>query len=250
MDQPAGHPRPEELPALTPPEEPTVHVWLLRLALEPAAVTALEPDLSLEEHQRARQFRFDRDRTRFLAAHGGMRRILGAYLQRPPREVQLVADKHRKPQLAPVGQVADLRFNLSHSGEWGLVAIGRQRHIGTDIEQVRPVPELPDLARSVLSPPELAALMAYTGNDRLHAFLAMWTRKEAAVKAVGAGLAADLPQVQISPADPGASQSFTVTGGLETILYGRQLQLLDGYHAAVAVDVAPPQIVVHRWPAG
>jgi 4'-phosphopantetheinyl transferase len=235
-----------QAPAL--PGEPAVHVWLLQLELGPAAIAAIEPDLSPEEQQRAKQLRFDRDRIRFIAAHGGLRRILGAYLQRTPREVAIVTDERRKPRLAPVGQAADLRFNLSHSGEWGLLAIGRQRHIGVDIEQVRPVPELLDVAKSVLSSPEMAALMARTESDRLGHFLAMWTRKEAAVKAVGAGLAADLPQVQIRPADPGECQRFEVTAGLGGVLYGQRLQLLDGYHAAVVVDGAPPETAVRHWP--
>lgn len=236
----------EQVPAL--PSGPAVHVWLLQLEPGLAAIAAIEPDLSPEEQQRAEQFRFHRDRIRFIAAHGGLRRILGAYLQRAPHEVAITTDESRKPRLAPVGQAADLRFNLSHSGEWGLLAIGRQRHIGVDIEQIRPVPELLEVAKSVLSAAEMAALMAHTESSRLGCFLAMWTRKEAAVKAVGTGLAVDLLQVQIRPADPGECQRFEVTAGLGGVLYGQRLQLLDGYHAAVVVDGAPPEIVVRHWP--
>lgn len=239
-------PRIEQTPAL--PARQVVHVWLLQLELGPAAIAAIEPDLSPEELQRADQFHFDRDRIRFIAAHAGLRRILGAYLQRAPHEVAIVNDEHRKPYLATVGQPTDLRFNLSHSGAWGLLAVGRQRHVGVDIEQVRPVPELPDVARLVLSEPEMEALMARPEADRLGRFLAMWTRKEAAVKAVGSGLAADLPKVLIRPADPDECQRFEVTAGLGSVLYGQCLHLLDGYRAAVAVDGAPPEVVVHRWP--
>ena len=69
--------------ALALPEQ-EVHAWradLLRAATKLDELTAV---LSTDEQEKARRFRFERDRTAYIAGRGILRAMLGRYLRRAP----------------------------------------------------------------------------------------------------------------------------------------------------------------------
>lgn len=154
--------------------------------------------LSAEEHARADRFHRDSDRTRFILAHAGLRTILGHALDRSPESLTFAAGSHGKPHLAD-GQ-ADLRFNLSHSGDYALVAYAYGRDVGVDIEQERPIEALA-LARAHFSQAECEALERTEPSRRIPAFFRIWTRKESFVKAHGTGLSFPLRDFDVSVDD-------------------------------------------------
>ena len=80
-----------------------------------------------------------------------------------------------------------MRFNLSHSGEYALLAVATGREVGIDIEKTV-VCDYLDVATEVFSPYECAALKETPYDQRLDAFYRCWTRKESFVKAHGEGL--------------------------------------------------------------
>jgi phosphopantetheinyl transferase len=53
-----------------------IHVWTARLVDDRQVAAALLPLLSQEERARAAQLSFERDRVRFIQAHGRVRQIL------------------------------------------------------------------------------------------------------------------------------------------------------------------------------
>src|SRR3954468_21035567 len=87
--------------------------------------------LSPEEHARAARFRLDRDRVRWSNARSALRSILAERLDCDPLEIQFALGPHGKPA------VANLEFNLSHSGGWAMIAVTRTVPVGIDIEQIR-----------------------------------------------------------------------------------------------------------------
>lgn len=237
-----------DIPSPPMPAGSHVHAWHLHLQLSAGLLQAAAGVLSLHERHRAEQFRFERDRCRFVAAHAGLRWILAAYLGCRLQEVVLASDPRGKPALAGLGDLVPLRFNLSHSGQYGLLAVAWQREVGADVEQVRSLPDLASLAPSVLSPRELAALVSRDEADKLDCFFAQWTRKEAVAKATGVGLAADLPGIAVEPADPAHDAAFRAThGGRE--LFGRSFRPAEGYHASVVFEGVQPDIAHYDWPA-
>jgi phosphopantetheinyl transferase (holo-ACP synthase) len=143
-----------------------------------------------------------------------------------------------------------ISFNLSHSGDWGLLGVGLQQYIGVDIEQERDLPDLTELARTVLTPAEAAVLEQREPQRRAGCFLAMWTRKEAAVKAVGTGIGSPLETIEIEPADPAAADEFTVAAGIEDMppLFGLSFRPASDYFGAVVCEGGRPHIVWHDWP--
>ncbi len=172
--------RPIRLPA--PPSLPLA-LWRMPLAGEVSDQDAglLDDD----ERARAARFVFERDRRRFVAAHAGLRRLLGAHLGREPAALRFEAGEFGKPWLRDEPRCA---FSLSHSGDEALLALCDDGEIGVDLEALRGVRDIDALARQCLAPAELVAFGATPEAERELAFLRAWTRKEACLKALGTGL--------------------------------------------------------------
>ncbi len=120
-----------------------------------------------------------------------LRRTLGLYLGAEAGHVPIQRDAFGKPHL--VG--AELQFNLSHSRSVLLIGLSHQQALGVDIEQgVRARPYL-ELARRYFTAPEAEALAALPIERLPHAFLDLWSAKEAVLKALGRGIAFGLDRV-------------------------------------------------------
>ncbi len=163
-------------------------VWRVDLAVAlPAQVGEL---LSDDERARAGRLHFDRDRRRFVASHVAMRHILGACLDLQPQAVELTSGFNGRPTLAgPEARRGTLDFNLSHGGDWALFAVASSAPVGVDVEPLRVLPDWAALAERHFSAAELDALKACADDDVQAAFVRCWTRKEAALKSTGIGLA-------------------------------------------------------------
>jgi 4'-phosphopantetheinyl transferase len=139
--------------------------------------------------------------------------VLAAYVGLPPARLRFAREARGKPQLVDVAD--GLAFNLSHSHDQGLLAVSRLQPLGADIEVQRPMSDLDALARSHFTAAELKAWGALPHERRQDGFFAAWTRKEAYVKALGAGLAVPLDsfEVALHPDQPAALRS--VAGSAE-----------------------------------
>jgi 4'-phosphopantetheinyl transferase len=214
-----------------------VHVWRIALAPPPAAFARLAARLSPDERRRAARFRFERDRRRFQVAHGALRELLAGYLDDEPERLGFIEGAHGKPVLAqPHG--AELRFNLSHSGELALCAVSHRREVGVDLEQVRELTDADALARRFFAEAESSALAALPAAERLPAFFRCWTRKEAYLKAVGAGLLQALDGFQVSLQPEAGPCDLNVRGRPEeTSRWSLQgLDVAQGYAGAVVAE--------------
>jgi 4'-phosphopantetheinyl transferase len=167
-----------------------VHLWRWRLDRAVGdrplfAPDGLAPDgLAPDEQLRADRFRFDSDRQRFIAARSGMRRILGRYLNRDPGTIEFSYASHGKPFLADRA----IEFNLSHSGDWAVLAVAVDRAVGVDIERIKPMADLAKLTARFFVTGEHQRIMQLAEADRAIAFFRTWTCKEAYLKATGEGL--------------------------------------------------------------
>lgn len=153
-------------------------------------------DLSSAEMARYRRFAFENDRRRYAAAHSALRHVLSRLTGIASRALRFHFGEHGKPALGP--EPLDVRFNLSHSGRLGLIALAIGRDVGVDVEEIRDI-EIPLLASLCFSPSEQAALRDFLDpKARLAAFYRCWTRKESFVKATGAGLSCPLKLFDVS----------------------------------------------------
>ena len=179
-------------------------VVVARLDLPSEEVHALASVLSEEERQRATRFVFDDDRRRFIVARARLRELLSARLATSPRSVEFSYGASGKPALSSRFADADLRFNLSHSGEIAVYGFATGREIGIDVEAVRELPDAEALAARFYSRRENEVYRALDARDRARGFFNCWTRKEAFVKALGHGLshALDRFDVSLAPNEP------------------------------------------------
>lgn len=215
-----------------------VDVWATALDRPPATLERLGRLLTDDETARAKRFVFARDRRRFVVARGVLRELLGAYLGRAPGAIRFVYGAAGKPALAPPLDAAGLEFNVSHSDEIALYAVGLYRPVGADVEQVRALDDLEALAERNFSRAERRALFALPLTQRLAGFFACWTRKEAFIKALGEGLSHPLDAFTVSLA-PGEPARFVEIGGEAGDAERWTLAAVEvgaDYHAAVAVD--------------
>ncbi len=172
---------------LTPGE---VHVWRVAL-VHPRPTHGFTAD----ELERLERIRHPRTKREFARARSALRHLLSLYLGAPaPAFTQ---NAYGKPELpAP----ADLHFNVSHSGDWALVALARDP-VGVDVEDQRRNSDLGLLARHSFAPDELDLPDLTTPAGR-RAFFHVWSRKEAYIKAVGMGLSLDLSCFAVSHDEP------------------------------------------------
>jgi 4'-phosphopantetheinyl transferase len=166
-----------------------VDVWSIDLARSAAEVIALYELLDAAERGRASKFRAERDRRRFIVAHGTLRMVLGEYLGVEPHRLKFDVRPGGKPTLAGDGNGA-LHFNLSHSEDLALCAVASDE-VGVDVERLRPHDDMQRVAEHFFSEIESRALRNMPGIDRTHFFFRTWVRKEAYLKACGDGLARD-----------------------------------------------------------
>lgn len=90
----------------------------------------------------------------------------------------------------------DLHFNLSHAGGDVLLAFAHADPIGVDLEHAERRVAVDAIATRHFAPAEAAALERLAPAPRRDAFLRLWTRKEAVLKAIGAGLSYGLQRVE------------------------------------------------------
>jgi 4'-phosphopantetheinyl transferase len=196
-------------------------------------IGALSDILTLQERARADRFRQADDRRRYTVGRGVLRRLLGRRLQRAPGSLAFGASPHGKPTLAEAGEIA---FNVSHSGDYVLVAVGRAA-IGVDVEQVRPGLDLMGVGARVFTPAELASIASAPEAHKTPRFFRHWTFKEAVVKAVGFGLSVDLKQFEIALTNEGPELISHGAIELGSVSDWRleAVAVEDGYSAALAV---------------
>jgi len=186
-----------------------VHVWCASLDCDRAVLSRLEGTLSSDEIARASRFVLTTDRNHFVVARGILRNLLGAYLMLSPASLQFNYGKYGKPALQTKACNSPLQFNLSHSSGLAMYALSLGRRLGIDVERIRPQLAVEDIARRYFAQRELADLKALPSQLRAEGFFLCWTRKEAYVKAHGAGLSIPLDSfaVSLTPGRPAELQS-------------------------------------------
>lgn len=220
------------------PSASVVDVWRVGLEQAAEAVERLKTLLADDELATAARYHFPVHRRRSIVRRGALRTILAGYLGVEAVELRFIYGPQGKPALTE--PTAAVHFNVSHSGELALVAIGQQP-LGVDLEQWREVADADLVARRFFTPHEAAAQRAAPDGNQL--FLRHWTRKEAVIKAVGRGLSMPLNTFDISAADAGQIAQIDEPGG-EQRWHVQDLNPAEGYLAALA-SAGPIEDV--RW---
>jgi 4'-phosphopantetheinyl transferase len=208
-----------------------VSVCWAPLDVSAALLTHLEACLSPQERRRADELQRLKLRKRFLAAHGWLRHVLAGQLDCAPREVRIVAGERGKPEVAD----SQLCFSFARSAGIGLYATSWDGPVGVDLEEIRATADVDGIARRFFSETEQATLAAVPEAARRRACFECWTRKEALVKATGAGVTTALDRIEV-----GVGRRAAVARGWSI----HDVEVVPGFAAALAAPTvgasAPP----------
>lgn len=177
----------------------------------------------LSPQERARAARLaDPLGERWGAARCWVRARLADYLGTRPEQVPLEIDARGRPLI--VGLDGD--FNVSHTDHLLVLAVSGSR-VGVDIEGAPGAGEdLVGLARVVGTTEEVEELAAIKPAERSAAFQRWWVRKEAVLKADGAGFLTDPRGIYVGIDHPVPPRPWTV---------------LD--HGRLSGAIAPPTVL-------
>jgi 4'-phosphopantetheinyl transferase len=184
-------PSPRALPAAG-----VCHLWRARTVGAASQQALLDP----EEIAAAERFRVARAKDAFVASRVAQRLVLGRYLGFRPESVRIARDcrhcsgDHGRPYVSG----APVDFSVSHSADWLLLAVVADGLVGVDLEQVSDARAVADLASRVLGPAEQEQFLLVPRPERTAWFIWAWTRKEAALKLTGHGIAGPLSGLDVT----------------------------------------------------
>jgi 4'-phosphopantetheinyl transferase len=212
-----------------------VHLWRVDLAVPLLVDEVLAETLSDQETSRAGGFINNELKRKYANSHLALRKILSKYQDCPPHQLDFSVTKRGKPYL----DNTPLQFNLSHSGELALVAVavGGACRIGVDVECVDRQLDVLGLAQRFFTHNEHQELQNLTDIDSHKGFFAIWTLKEAFVKATGEGLYASLTDFEVTlAAGKDGLVCCSAAMGYVSDWNLMRLSLEGGYAGALAVS--------------
>jgi 4'-phosphopantetheinyl transferase len=132
--------------------------------------------------------------------------VLGQILNLHPTFINIQRPLRGCPILDPF----QLHFNLSHSGDYGLIGVRFDKPIGVDIEKVIPTFDYKSVMQSFYHSEQRTIIESESPLDMFYQF---WVAKEALLKARGTGFMNDrVPEVQF------IDQEFVSEGNVIQIL--------------------------------
>jgi len=207
----------------------SIEVWNIHLPDHHKDTNLCRSLLAGEELERAAKFIKPSDAEGFILSRGLLRRILADCLDSEPSTLRFSRNAQGKPFLEDGG----LEFNVSHSRDRLLIAVTAGRAVGVDIEFRRNGLNMESIAKRWFAPEEQEFFQAL--ENQADGFFEIWAKKEAYVKALGAGIYKDLNTFSV----PVGEKPFSPNIGSDEQWFFQTLEIDSGYAAAV-VSEAPP----------
>lgn len=173
-----------------------IHVWSHTIHFDDPFLREAPYLLSSDESTRAARYHFEKDRRIYEAGHVLIRKILSHYTAIDASKLQLTPIVNTKPEL--LNAPFHIRFNISHSGNKILVAVGFASEVGIDVEKIIPDFDTDGFAEANYHQHEVAHLKLLKNNDETDYFYQIWTRKEAWLKLTGEGVNDKLKELDFS----------------------------------------------------
>lgn len=170
---------------------------------------------------------------RYVEVHGRLRKVLAKTLDQPADKIRIEKTEYGKPYLVDHPQVS---FNLSHSANHLLIAVGRDCQLGVDIERCKPRVNLSALVGKCFAEEESSYWNSLPEAEKIPEFYRFWTRKEAFVKATGRGIALGLNHCVINPVKPTAFLRVPPECGRFSQWQALDINLGQGLCAAIVAD--------------
>lgn len=175
------------------------------------------------------RYLFDKDKIRSVVAESILRYILIKEYKINNSDIWFEYNDYQKPYLKYPNN--NIFFNLSHSGDYVLCAIG-DSEVGVDIEEIKNK-EL-SLADIILSAEEKKHWINISDSEKVKTFYKYWTLKESYVKYIGKGLY--IPMDDLTFIKNENTVQLKINGKLEESCCFFQKEIDNEYYAALCID--------------
>ncbi len=227
-----------------------VCVWRVHLREDNFNYEELYHLLVPEEKEKASRFHFEKDKIRYILTRGVLRNLLSFYLKQDPARVSFEYNCYGKPILATDNNhQGDLCFNLSHSGDFALIAFSHGRNIGIDIEQINREFDFELVAKNFFSNDEIESIEKTKGLEQHTLFFQYWTRKEAILKGLGKGLSNYMKELDVSMQNGNEWSSIQLIheSNVQEVWFGKDLFPDKEYAAAIAIEGGNCNLVYREY---
>jgi 4'-phosphopantetheinyl transferase len=170
---------------------PNVDIWRIRVSSSLNLISQFDQVLSRDERARACRYHQEKDRARFLVSRIALRGLLAKYSNRGPADIEFITGNNKKPLLNNSGS-ENLHYNISHSGDWILIAVGNSE-VGADVEKQDKGFSYEAIIEQNFGEEEIQFIK--NSREPSANFYLLWTRKEALLKATAKGIHDELKLV-------------------------------------------------------
>jgi 4'-phosphopantetheinyl transferase len=205
-----------------------VKLFKIKLSSYHSVIKDLIKYLSREELTHSKRYRFQKEINQYIICRCLLKFILSQHTKIPVHNINIAIDEHKKPYLVNNRLVS---FNLSHSNDYGVIAVGNKFSIGIDIEYINHDFDFSEILKNVYSCHEIETI--YSSKSSIYTFFKYWTRKESIVKATGLGISDYLKEIPATDGWHNISQK--ISHNLEN-LNVCTFNLTENYIVSLAVN--------------
>jgi 4'-phosphopantetheinyl transferase len=222
-----------------------IHVFLLQLDL--FECEEYFSYLTKDECERANKLKIEEKKKQFVITRGALRKVLSTALEIPAQDVSFLYSEQNKPYIKEQYDNQSIEFNISHSGNYALIAINLACKIGVDIEKINKKTDFLSLSKRFFSEAENNELLKLDIDKQLDAFYRIWVMKESFIKANGKGVAFGLNQFSVSLLEAGRSKiNIDVSKSCNDNWFCTELMKVDNYKTALTSNDKEKEIIFYQ----
>lgn len=160
-----------------------VHIVKLENDIDEELFNEFLKYVSDKKAEKILRYRHKKDQLRSLIGDVLIRNILCDELSINNENLEFATNSYGKPYLKNYNK----NFNISHSGDY-VVGVVDSDLVGIDIEEIKPMDDMFDIAKSFFTETENKWLESLHEDKKVLGFYKIWTAKESYLKLLGVGL--------------------------------------------------------------
>lgn len=222
-----------------------IHVYLIQFNLFDSKECIQY--LSEDERVRAEKLKIEEKKNQLVITRSILRLLLSSAIGKSYQDIEFFYGEHGKPSIKESLNGKPIEFNISHSGNYALIAITLSRKVGVDIEEVNLNIDHQSLSKRFFSKQEYIRLQGIDAGHQRDAFYSIWAKKESFIKATGKGVAFGLEHFSVS-LDGGCQVGMEVitSNQLEDDWFTYNLLEIDDYKTALTTSMKNSEIIIHQ----